>query len=394
MAGTVPTVTPQQALGYGPAPAAGFVGPGGSTTSLASGTPVVTQLPDQNYPSLGGVNGAQGPQLPQGPGSPGSLPNGGIIPPPVGPLQYDANHVLPPGDVVINGVIVHQPSAPGAPPGTLPNPDQQYVDAFNASIGRQRQAIDNQLAASMHQLGARRDAAAAVIAGMPAQFAAHYKTAGTDAATMAKVMGGTVGGRQAVGANANDTLAAATLSGGNAAANSTVPILNLGNTANYGAGVDTLNAAHMTAEQNIESQQTQFDASMASGLSQVKNSEDLFKFEHTDPNTGVYTNPQSGTTSAPTRAQLDSAAVHQGFANAADLNSSVAAINKVVSAKNWPVPPPYTSKAQAASPQYQQDYANYQNGIQKILNASGLAHNHAALQWMASHGYIPKSMVP
>ena len=233
---------------------------------------------------------------------------------------------------------VPHPSNP-AVSSALPNPDQQYVDAFNAHMGEMRQAIDNSLASGIQQVGARRDAAAKVVAGLPAQFAAHYKNAKVDAGSMAKVMGGTVGGRRAIGGNANDTLAATMLSGGNAAANSTIPVLNLANQASYGQGVDTLNAAHLTAIENLGSQQASFDASQAASASSLAGQEAMWTTEHQavdaqgHPMFGSSGKPlmqPSVASGTPTTEQLNGQAQSAGYTTAQNRASTSTAVDAAV----------------------------------------------------------------
>lgn len=157
-----------------------------------------------------------------------------------------------PGHAVLSG------AAPAAAPSPNEiNPNQQYLAAFNAALAQQRQAIDNQLAQSLGSLGARRDSAAKVIAGMPKQIAANYDAA-TNTGAQEGAIASAAGSPDAVGGNINDPLIASTLAQNKAAGQSIEPLVQLGAQANYDSAVAGLQQQAFAGRQDIAQQQAQF----------------------------------------------------------------------------------------------------------------------------------------
>ena len=147
---------------------------------------------------------------------------------------------------------------PQSPPGTQIDPNLQYVAAFNASLAKQRQSIDSQLAQSLGHLGARRDLAAKQIATMPGQFdkqaAASTANQAQEQAIANKAAGGAGGGQ----GNVNMPLQASVIQGNRQAGHAETPLLQLGAQANYDVGSAGLNQQAMVGQQSIDQQQQQF----------------------------------------------------------------------------------------------------------------------------------------
>jgi len=385
MAGTVPSASPAAAPGT-------FVGPNGQTYSLPTG-----YTPPTPTASAG----------PLSPGVPPSTPDtnpkdyeGGVVP-------YTVSSQVPGSGSTpwspygpTSGPGANPPVAPhndGTPNSALPNPDNQYVDAFNAHMGEMRQAIDNQLASSVQQLGARRDAAAAVVAGLPAAFAKHLAAAKVDAGTLAHTLGGTVGGRQAIGANDNDKLAGAAISGGNAAALDTVPLLNLGNTANYGAGLDTLNAAHTDAISNLDQAAMNFDASQASQASSLAGQKSMWTLEHTqiDPTTGQPMYDKNGNPilsnggTPPTQTQLDTQAQNRGYTDSNGMATGAKVATAILShEKGLTNVPPTSTAASSWKSWTPAQQAGYMNAVNQALSSVKVDDIHNVKQYLADQGLI------
>lgn len=403
MAGTVPAALPP---GINP----GWTDPNSPYYVPGSGAPansptigplspgVKPATPDLNPKDYAGDNWS-GPAIPWGGEGAGETTTNGQVPqsvldqvPPKPPPWSPYAPTAGPG--ATPGIAPHND---GHPNSALPNPDSKYVDAFNAHMGEMRQAIDNQLASSVQQLGARRDAAAAVVAGLPAAFTKHLAAAKVDAGTLAKTISGTVGGRQAIGANDNDKLAGAVLSGGNNAAQETVPLLQLGNTANYGQGLDTLNAAHTTALGSLDSTEANFDASMASSAASLQGQKDMWTMEHTqiDPKTGqpMYDakgNPiLTGSGVAPTAQQLDTQAQNRGYTDSSGMSQGAQVATAVLSHEKGLTNVPPTSQAAASwkswTPAQQ---ASYTQSVNAALSSVKVDDIHNVKQYLVDQGLI------
>lgn len=151
------------------------------------------------------------------------------------------------------------------------NPSGDYAAQFHASIGSQRQALDNALATSLAQLGGRRDAAAKVIAGIPGQVQGEFKAANARAANVkgnadkAEGVGRANGGK---GGDLNAGLYAQDLNQNEAASTAVTPLLQLGATANYDLGASGLQQQHLAGVSALEQQQAAFDQQMAGQQSQ------------------------------------------------------------------------------------------------------------------------------
>ena len=289
-------------------------------------------------PSYGG--GALGPAGPQGPSGPvggtgvwnpnpapitsgaydnGNNPGYGVIAPPAPPT------IPPPTSAQLAAGMAYGAAHESGNPNTL-QPDTNYVQAFNASIGAQRQAIDNMLASSMSQLGDRRDAAAKVIAAMPGQVAQTYKSAeGQQSAIMNAANAGSKND-QAIGAGANAPLIQNELAANEAAGKAATPLVQLGATANYDLGAAGLQQQALAGTQAADQQQAAFDAQQA-----ATQQAEQFQLAHTATplsfaqqialkeagvNPSYAVNPQTGLTADQTATQArdaNSAAAKLGY---------------------------------------------------------------------------------
>lgn len=155
-------------------------------------------------------------------------------------------------------------AAPQAPPGAELSPNQNYVDAFNSSLARQRQAIDSSLAASLGSMGHRRDLAAQTITKGSAdvqQALANQQAFNTKAGQDADQ--GLVQGA-APGANANDNLYSQVINSAKSTETGAEPLLQLGAQANYDTGAAQLNSSALSARAAVDQQASQFAAQQAS----------------------------------------------------------------------------------------------------------------------------------
>jgi len=152
---------------------------------------------------------------------------------------------------------------PEAPPDpAMPQPNHDYLKAFNDSIAVQRRGIDNALMAAMTSLGARRDAAAKVVAGVPQQVKDSYRSAETKGSAV-MTAATKASGRTAIGGDENAKLYEADLTSNRNAGHAVQPLLAAGVQANYDLGEAGLNAQHLAGMSQLDSQQAQFNAQMA-----------------------------------------------------------------------------------------------------------------------------------
>lgn len=141
----------------------------------------------------------------------------------------------------------------GVDPAYLP-----YINAFNQNLTASRAAIDKQLAQAMGELGQRRDAAAAVVAQLPADAARAYQGSSTGLSQAAAAGQGAISPDVAgqVGALAAPLQAA--LSQNKAGTASMQPFLNLANMANYQGGTALLNQQAMAGRQQLDAEGRSF----------------------------------------------------------------------------------------------------------------------------------------
>lgn len=141
--------------------------------------------------------------------------------------------------------------APAAAPAPLVNPAYQpYIDQFTKSLDASRAAVTAQLAQAQQSLGQRRDAAAQVVAAIPASTAAGYQDATNqqNAATQfaQSQLSPDVAARvQAQGAPLQQALAQ-----NKGGADSSIPFAQLANEAQYGGGLAAIQQAG--ADQNAQ----------------------------------------------------------------------------------------------------------------------------------------------
>lgn len=158
------------------------------------------------------------------------------------------------------GAPVPTSGTPAVMPGAQLDPNQQYLTAFNASLAKQRQGIDTALAASLGQLGARRDLAAKTIVGGAGDIAKQYANAGQENAVQQQTnaAAATQGPGGAVGGDANAALyqkALATMGTGDKQAE---PLLQLAAQANYDSGHAMLDQQRLAGQQQVDQQEAQF----------------------------------------------------------------------------------------------------------------------------------------
>lgn len=160
--------------------------------------------------------------------------------------------------------------------------NNEYVDKFNANLATMRGAIDNALATSLVSLGARRDAAAKVVAGIPQQIKDTYSQTDTkQSGIMAAADKGQIPGQE-IGGDANAKLYADDNVAARNSGTSLTPLLQAGVQSNYDLGEAGLNQAHLEGLSQLESQQAQFNAGMA-GAEQQHNyalEDRQFKIDH------------------------------------------------------------------------------------------------------------------
>ena len=138
------------------------------------------------------------------------------------------------------------------------NPNQQYVDEFNASLARQRGAIDSALAAALGSMGHRRDLAAQTITKGSAdvkQALDNQQAFNTTAAANADK--GLIAGA-APGAGANDNLYSQVINSAKSTETGAEPLLQLGAQANYDSGAAQLQANAIAARSAVDQQAQQF----------------------------------------------------------------------------------------------------------------------------------------
>lgn len=141
------------------------------------------------------------------------------------------------------------------------NPNQSYIDAFNAALARQRGAIDSSLAASLGSMGHRRDLAAQTITKGSAdvqQALANQNAFNAQAGKNADQ--GLIAGA-APGANANSNLYSTVINSARSTERGAEPLLQLGAQANYDTGAAQLQSAALQSKAAIDAQQAQFAAS-------------------------------------------------------------------------------------------------------------------------------------
>lgn len=139
---------------------------------------------------------------------------------------------------------------------------QAYVQQFAASQGAQQQAINASLLQAMQGLGARRDAAAKVVATAPQEATQAYHNALAAQTAAGKTAAHAAGG-PTIGGSAMDATLAHASAIANAGAQKGQPLLEAANTANYTQGQNALNNTQLQNEGALQQQQAQFDQSMA-----------------------------------------------------------------------------------------------------------------------------------
>lgn len=241
--------------GQAPPGALDKAAPGGGTRSATPYVPYIPPAGQGQYQS--GIPGAgmQGPQGPQGPPtqlSPSLVPGA----PGHAVLGSNPDQRLPITDV-------HADTTKNDPNQITYN--NEYVDKFNASMAAQRGAIDNALTTALTSLGARRDAASKVVAGIPQQIKDTYDQTDTKQSGVMATAQKAVGPRGAPGGAANAALYANDNEAAKKSGLSVQPLLQAGVQSNYDLGEAGLNQAHLEGLSQLNSQQAQFDASMAAG---------------------------------------------------------------------------------------------------------------------------------
>ncbi len=152
---------------------------------------------------------------------------------------------------------------PTAAAATL-NPNQQYVDAFNASLSKQRGAIDSTLAANLGAMGHRRDLAATTVAAgaKDVQMAANNQQ--TVNAQSARGVDANLVPGAAKGANANAGLYQGVINSAKSTDTQVAPMLQLGVQANYDTGAAQLRSAATTAQSALDQKSADFAMQQAS----------------------------------------------------------------------------------------------------------------------------------
>lgn len=261
------------------------------------------------------------------------------------------------------------PTPPGVDHPALINPDQQYVDQFNAHIGSMRQSIDNAFAANSQSLSARRDQAAAYVATLPGIYDRNFKAAVAHDAGIDVAAATGIHGRSAVGgggvANANTGTAHALLANTNQAAHDTVPMLNMGVNANYGAGLTSLQNTRDTGLQGVDQTAAQFDASQASQASSQAASQNAANQSLTNQEKLLQWEAQNGT------------------GKSALTVSDQIALNKVASGKG------YTDvNGMAQANKDGPKLADFAKTNGRAMTATNFLHNTNALAWLKDNGFL------
>lgn len=169
--------------------------------------------------------------------------------------------------------------------------DNQYVEQFNASMARQRAAIDAALVTSLTQLGARRDAASKVVAGIPQQIKDTYNQTDTKQSGIMNAATKATGPRGAPGGDANAALYANDNEASKKSGLSVQPLLQAGVQSNYDLGEAGLNQEHLAGLSQLASQEAQFNAGMAAAEQShnysVEDRQYLIDHPEADPNNKI-----------------------------------------------------------------------------------------------------------
>lgn len=201
-------------------------------------------------------------------------------------FQHPGSNPTAPGAGTGSGVV-----APPPPPGVQLDPNQQYIDAFNQSLAKQRQAIDSALAANLQSMGHRRDLAAQTIvkgSGDVKQALANQQATNVQADTNAAAALSKDARPQA---GVNQGMYADVIKSARSTETANEPLLQLGAQANYDTGASQLNTEAMHNRAAVDQQQSQFalqqlahSQAVADQQRQQKSSladqEALWKFEH------------------------------------------------------------------------------------------------------------------
>lgn len=207
----------------------------------------------------------------------------------------------------------------------------RYVAQFQQSQADQQQAINSGFITAMSGLGARRDAAAAVSAGLPAQYNTAYQAAQASNAKNDAALAPNLGPANSAPALAYAKANAANNSKAGASAHAadlgSQAMMNAGITADYSQGQTALSNTKMANQSGLDAQaanfalqqahdQATFDQAQATTAQQVKDQEAVFKYEN--PNAALTpAQAQAATNSA----ALDTRAIGFGFTNNAALTA-------------------------------------------------------------------------
>jgi hypothetical protein len=207
----------------------------------------------------------------------------------------------------------------------------RYVAQFQQSQAAQQQAINSGFITAMSGLGARRDAAATVSAGLPAQYNTAYQAAQASNAKNDAALAPNLGPANSTAAAAFIKANTANNSKAGAAAHAadlgSQAMMNAGITADYSQGATALSNTKMSNQSGLDAQaanfalqqahdQATFDQATAQADQTTKNQEALFKYEN--PNAALTPAQQQAATNA---AAADQRAIGFGFANNAALTA-------------------------------------------------------------------------
>lgn len=225
---------------------------------------------------------------------------------------------MPPGQVAAQRGLAYQAGAPNAlqpPPAAPADPMaayQPYIDSFNKSLQSSQAAIAAQIAQAQQQMGQRRDAAAQVVAGLPAAAKQSYQGASQGLSSALAAGQGSLSPDVAGKVSALGGPLDAALQQNQAGESGMEPFLNLANMANYQTGSSNLSAAqaNATAQGQTEQRTLQSALLQAQVAANSQQHQNDFTAQQNALNREASLGQQAAATDAQTNAQLAASGYH------------------------------------------------------------------------------------